>query len=98
MLLITIELISARDGHRETLGKGTIALDPKELNERRTRGGYEYVFYTRGSSNRVWKTGKIYDFPRKALLGYDLVFRCLEDAIGERNQPRRPRVSRMRSL
>lgn len=85
MLLITIELVSARDGHREILGKGTITLDPKELNQSRTKGGYDYVFYVRGTSNRVWKKGKIYGFPRKALLGYDLLYRCLEDAVGSRN-------------
>lgn len=86
MILVTIELISARDGHRELLGKGTISNDGVGMNPHHTLGDYDYTWYVRGNSKRVWKRGKITGFPRKKLLAYDLLFRCLEDAVGERNR------------
>ena len=50
-----------------------------------SKGNYDYVLYKR-SSGSVWKQGKIEDFPRKRLGGYDLLFRVLEKVVGDRNK------------
>jgi hypothetical protein len=39
----------------------------------------------RGQDNILWKTGRVEDFPRKRLLGWDLLYRALHATVGDRN-------------
>jgi hypothetical protein len=83
MIRVTVELISAIDGHREILGMATIFNDAKGSS---VSGNYEYAFSKRGKhENITWKSGNIKGFPRKRLLAWDLLYRCLKDAVSERN-------------
>ena len=47
-------------------------------------GNYNYKITKKGSE-ALWKSGRVEGFPRKRLGHWDLIFRCLKDAIGERN-------------
>ena len=83
MIKITVELISAIDGHREILGVAEIANDATGTI---SSGNYRYAFSKRKLPNQIFKGGSIKDFPRKRLLAWDLLYRCLKDAVGERNK------------
>lgn len=78
---VTIELIPKGIGEPKRLG--TIDI----INDRtgdRSRGNYTARMYDRGG--RLWRTVRVEGFPRRQLLGFDLVFRVLDKAIGERNR------------
>lgn len=88
MIRITLELVSAVNPSRsKVLGVGIIALDPKKaIATGGRRGDYMYTLSMRAPfTNRIWKSGRIEGFPRKRLLGWDLFYRVLRDAIGWRN-------------
>lgn len=92
LIKITVELISAIDGHQEILGEGFIYNDASgsrgignygfKLSKRRGFTGHRNVS---GVSN-VWKSGEVKDFPRLRRNGWDLLFRCLRESIGDRNK------------
>lgn len=42
-----------------------------------TRGNYDIILYQK-NSNKVWKKGKVTNFPRKRLGSYDLLLRGLK--------------------
>ena len=81
MIKVTVELISAIDGHTEILGSAIIANDGRGTH---TRGNYNAVF----SSKRkpTWRRASVDDFPRQRLNAWDLLYRCLCDAVGDRNK------------
>ncbi len=82
MIKITVELDSATSEERDAaLGMATISL--QETDKRGTAGGYRAVF--RGKSGQVLRDITIEGFPRKQLLAWDLLTRCLDEAFGERN-------------
>lgn len=83
MIKITVELDSAISEDRDAvLGTATISL--QEVNNKGTVGGYRAVF--RDKAGRVLRDVTIEGFPRKRLLAWDLLTRCLEQAFGERNR------------
>lgn len=84
MILITVELVSARTGKREVLGKAEIYNDATGTP---SRGNYVAKLYKRGENfgGSVWKAGRIEDFPRKRLLMWDLLFRVLRELVEDRN-------------
>lgn len=88
MIVVTVELVSAIDGHRETLGTAYIANDGQGTP---TQGDYDVVLHGRDRSGLRphgprWKQGKVEGFPRQRLLGWDLVYRALKACgLGERN-------------
>ena len=45
-----------------------------------------YIFKLAGKNGRPWKKGVVTGFPRKRLLAWDLLYRCLKEVIGDRNQ------------
>ena len=47
-------------------------------------GNYEAVLSQKGSG-KLWKTASVKGFPRKRLGHYDLLYRVLRAAVGERN-------------
>ena len=48
-----------------------------------TRGNYKCRFMDR--AGRLWKACRVTNFPRKKLLAWDLLYRALREAIGDRN-------------
>ena len=83
VIRVTVELISAIDDHKEILGVAEIYND---ATGDATKGNYGYAFSKRNSPEVVWKRGRIENFPRKRLLAWDLLYRCLKDAVSERNK------------
>ena len=83
MIKITVELDSATSEERDAvLGTATVSL--QTTNEAGTVGGYRAVF--KGKGGQVLRDIRIEGFPRKRLLAWDLLTRCLDEAFGERNQ------------
>jgi hypothetical protein len=82
MIRVTLELVSARDGHTEVLGVGYISNDGAGTP---ARGNYNVRLMRRGRGDILWKTGRVEDFPRKRLLGWDLLYRALRATLGDRN-------------
>lgn len=80
MIKVTIELIPGGTGTPIKLGEIEIANDGYGTQ---TRGDYYARAYDKGG--RLWKRGTTYNFPRKKLLVFDLLYRILGDMIGERN-------------
>ena len=81
MIKVTVELISAIDGHTEILGTATIANDGRGT---KTRGNYNAVFASK--RKLVWRLVGVNDFPRERLNAWDLLYRCLHQAVGDRNK------------
>jgi hypothetical protein len=82
VIRVTVELLSARDGHSEILGVGYISNDGTGTT---ARGNYDVRLMRRGQDNILRETGRVEDFPRKRLLGWDLLYRALRATVGERN-------------
>lgn len=84
MIVVTVELRSARTGRRKLLGAAVIGNDGKESIETRgVRGTYHANFS--GKDGRPWKAVTVRGFQRKRLLAWDLLFLALRAAVGERN-------------
>lgn len=80
MVRVTVELVPRGRGEPRHLGTAEIYNDGSGS---RTRGNYKYRLFSK--SKRVWKTGGIEGFPRTQRLGWDLLFRVLRSAVGDRN-------------
>lgn len=82
MIKVTVELISANGRARDrVLGVAFIGNDGKGSE---SYADYVFDFHTvtRQGNRRRWKAGKVLGFPRKRLLGWDLVQWCLNAAVG----------------
>lgn len=82
MIRVTVELIPFGIGRPEHLGTVEIANTGKGSA---TQGNYRFKMFGRGEQKRLYKEGAIEGFPRKRLLAWDLLYRVLRDAVGERN-------------
>ena len=80
MVKVTVELISAITGETSTLGVAYIANDGRGS---KTRGNYDAVFTLK--SKAPWRMARVEDFPRQRLYAWDLLYRVLKQAVGERN-------------
>lgn len=82
MLRITIELLPGGDEERKChVGTCEIA---NVGGDART-GKYRFRL-TRGDRlGPNWRVGKVFGFPRKVLGPWDLLYRCLREAVGRRN-------------
>jgi len=81
MLRVTVEIWPfGSKAAKRTLGVAEIAND---ATGSKTKGNYNYRLYDAGG--KLWKSGRVEDFPRQCLLAFDLLYRALKDAIGERN-------------
>lgn len=49
------------------------------------RGNYVVRLSIKGQPERIWKQGRVINFPRRKLGAYDLLYRALKDTVGERN-------------
>lgn len=85
MLLITIDLISANSGLNMGTWKAELYNDATGTH---SRGNYVLKVYRKGENfgGRVWRAATVQDFPRKSLSAWDLLFRALRGAVGERNR------------
>lgn len=83
MIRVTVELLPlGREKDKELLGVAYITNDGSGS---RTKGNYRFTLSKKGNPNSIWKRGAVLGFPRKRLLGWDLVFRALRACVGERN-------------
>lgn len=82
MVRVTIDLVSANDGSVRNLGVAEIANDGTGTGD---IGNYKIALSKFGGKG-VWRKGTLQGFPRKALGGWDLLFRCLEAVVGYRNR------------
>lgn len=83
MLRITIELVPHGDESRkEVIGIGVIANDATGTDY---NGNYKYHLSKWGKGTAMWKAGRIEDFARKVRGPWDLLYRVLSNAVGDRN-------------
>lgn len=80
MIVVTVELVSALDGHRETLGTALIGNDGGSKNAR--VGSYNAYFWAKRLTKEPWRQGRVEGFPRKRLNAWHLIYRALDDVIG----------------
>lgn len=75
MIVCTIELWPLGDElQKESLGKVIIVNNGEGTL---THGDYNVIMLTRHNPPRVWRRGKIENFPRQRLGAYDLLLRAL---------------------
>jgi len=87
MIRVTMELISARTGETELLGIAEICNDG---NGSQSIGHYVAKLGKRGrpvlqDGRQIWRHGRVLNFPRLRLGAWDLLYRCLRSAVGDRN-------------
>ena len=83
MIVIKIEMWPKGDEKlKRSLGKAIICNDGKGTL---TKGNYKCIFYKKGRSGKVYKETNVKLFPRKRLLVWDLLYRCLKNIVGGRN-------------
>jgi hypothetical protein len=79
MLIVKIELHSAVTGQVTTIATGKII---NTGSGSPTQGNYRDEL--QDAAGRKWKSGHIEGFPRKRLIAWDLLYRCLEKLVGKR--------------
>ena len=80
MLIVKIELHSAVTGRVTTIATGEIV---NTGTGSPTQGNYRIEL--RDAAGRRWKKGHVEGFPRKRLLAWDLLYRALDEIVGNRN-------------
>jgi hypothetical protein len=83
MVRVTVELVSAITGKTTHLGTAFIANDGTGEG---SVGHYKAMFSKKGNERAPWRYGEVKDFPRKRLGGWDLLYRALRSAVGDRNK------------
>lgn len=88
MLVIKIELHSARTKQVTLLGSGTISNVGGTAHE----ADYEALLFKSAvyaKTMGVWRKGSVKRFPRKRLGPWDLLYQALRSAVGSRNPVRK---------
>lgn len=81
MLVVKIELWPlGMESHKKTLAVGRIINDGSGSL---STGNYKVELHD--ARGRLWKTGRVENFPRRRLLAWDLLCRALASIIGKRN-------------
>ena len=90
MIKITVELISARDGHREILHEALLYNDGTGT---KTSGNYElylgkkgYTFQNVYEGRGHYRRGKVKNFPRLRKNSWHLIYEGLHDIFGKRKE------------
>lgn len=83
MIQVKITLISANTRQHSPLGTLNIGNDGEGTP---ISGNYFAALFTRGEKPRTWKEVRVFGFPRKKLNAYDLLYRVLREAVGDRNK------------
>lgn len=80
MLVIRMEIWpQGNEQKKETVATATIINDGS--GDDRT-GNYDVTLY---NGKRRWKTSRVESFPRKKLIGWDILARALHDMLAKRN-------------
>jgi hypothetical protein len=83
MIRVTVEMIPFGDESKKLVisvgniwntGEGSVGV-----------GHYKFNISKRNQPKIVWKFGDINDFPRQRLNAWDLLYRALKEAVGDRN-------------
>ena len=83
MIKVTVELFPfGLENNKRHLGTIFIWNDASGT---KTNGNYKFKILKAGEQDSIWKTGEVKDFPRKRLLIWDLLFRCLKEIVATRN-------------
>lgn len=96
MIVIKVELWPfGNESRKRILGTATISSDGSGAEH---TGYYDARFCDR--RGRLWMVSRVAGFPRKRLLSWDLLFRALRNAIGDRNgvEPEREEAKRVRGF
>ena len=81
MIVVKVELPSARTGKTSTLGTLRIVNDATG-----TATSGNYTGELRGANGRALETCRVSGFPRKRRLAWDLVYRVLRATRGDKNR------------
>ena len=82
MIVVTVEMHSARTGKKAHLGTAYIANDTTGDDE---VGNYWVKLTKWGSLRDIWKSGRVIGFHRKKRGPWDLLFMALRSIVGRRN-------------
>lgn len=84
MIRITVELVPrGNENKKRVIGTAVIANDASGTPK---IGNYEAALSTRHKKPRVWKSVAVDHFPRQRLGAWDLLYRVLRAAVGDRNK------------
>jgi hypothetical protein len=83
MLVVKIELHSARTGKVTELGRMQITNNGIESAHNPKRGEYNVELFRKGSTTKVQRKGLVRDYPRLSYTVWELVRRSLEAALGK---------------
>ena len=82
MIVVRIEVWPHGD-KTKALHRGTMVIS--NVGGSATRGSYTFRVLKHIGKRGVWKSGRVLNFPRSRLGPWDLLFRALQKAVGERN-------------
>ena len=83
MIRVTVEMIPFGDeAQKHTIAVGNIWNTGTGDS---STGNYKFNISRRNQPRIIWKFGDISDFPRKKLNAWDLLYRVLKEAVGDRN-------------
>jgi hypothetical protein len=77
VIRVTIQLISAQNGQRSTLGVMDICNTGESMDPR--IGHYTGRLYRKGTVSKLQREGKVQNWPRKSYTVWRLVLRMLQD-------------------
>ena len=83
MILVKVELHSARTGNVTEIGRMVIENDGETTRDHHSLGSYNVKVLRRGGSTEVTRTGKVANFPRKSYVIWRLIARALLSAFPE---------------
>jgi hypothetical protein len=83
MILVKIELHSARTGKVTELGRMQISNTGHLTSHTPNRGDYIVELFRKGSTTKVQRKGLVRDYPRLSYTVWELVRRSLESALGK---------------
>lgn len=83
MIIVKIELHSARTGKITELGRAHISNTGVLTSENPNRGDYNVELFRKGSATKVQRKGLVRDYPRNSYTVWELVRRALESALGK---------------
>jgi len=84
MIRVTVELVPGGVGKPKLLG--TAVISNRGGLEGHRVGNYEVMFWER-RRGKALRSVQVEGFPRLRLTAWDLLYRALREAFGERNQP-----------
>lgn len=85
MIVVKVELVSAKTGLTTLLGAATITNEgtvTAKTNGR--RGNYYCRFWGKRKGTLPWRTSDVIGFPRKSLNAWHLLHRALTEALKEK--------------